>query len=144
MRTEPSGPTGGSQTYLTSAYTAAGATKVVSGGAGTERPSTCPAYLSTSNWNVSVKGGMPFRFSQDVRFDIRQGGFALVNNDQLPSGELVVHDLRGKVVFRSVWNRATDSWSRLEASNLAHPVYFYSYRAYNGEKFNGRIPLSAI
>src|SRR5690606_23979795 len=92
MRTEPTGPTGGSQTYLTASYTAAGTSKVVSGGAGTTRPSTCPAYLGTSNWTVSVKGGMPFRFSQDVRFDVRAGGFAMATNPPLPSGELMVHD----------------------------------------------------
>ena len=62
----------------------------------------------------------------------------------MPSGELVVHDLRGKQVFRSVWNRATRSWSNGQARNLAHPVYFYSFRAYSGEKYNGRVSLSAI
>ncbi len=146
MRTEPSGPTGGSQTYLTASYNAAGTSKVVSGGAGTERPSGCPAYLAPADWTVSIKGGnaVPFRFSQDVRFDVRQGGFVLASNARLPSGELVVHDLRGKVVFRSTWNREMSSWSNLEARDLAHPVYFYTYRAYSGERFNGRIPLSAI
>jgi hypothetical protein len=142
LRTEPTGPTGGSQTYLTAAYTSAGTSKVVSV-TGSARPGTCPAYLAEAMY-TPVMGATPFRFSQDVRFDIRQGGFALVNNDQLPSGELVVHDLRGKQVFRSVWNRATRTWSIGEARNLAHPVYFYSFRAYSGEKYNGRVALSAI
>ncbi len=145
LRTEPTGPTGGSMSYLTAAFNAAGTSKVVSA-AGNARPGSCPDYLPASNWTVSIKGGekTPFRFSQDVRFDLRQGGFHLATNPELPSGELIVHDLRGKVVFRSTWNRESARWSNLEARDLAHPVYFYTYRAYSGEKFNGRIPLSAI
>jgi hypothetical protein len=133
-----------SDTYITAAYTSAGSSKVTTA-SGSARPGTCPAYQSTATWTVGVvKGGIPFRFSQDVRFDVRAGGFNLLNNAQLPSGELVVHDLRGKTVFRSVWNRATNSWSKAEVRNLVHPVYFYNYRAYSGEKFNGRISLSSI
>jgi putative membrane-bound dehydrogenase-like protein len=133
-----------SDSYITAAYTGAGTGKVVSGGAGTERPGTCPAYLAEAAYTPIMKGGTPFRFSPDVRFNIRQGGFAMASNPALASGELMVHDIRGKLVFRSVWNRQTGSWSNNEAKGLAHPVYFYTFRSYAGEKFNGRIPLSSI
>jgi|GEM_PF-1090761 len=144
LRTEPAGPTGsGALNYLTSAYTAAGATKVVSA-TGTARPTTCPAYLDTASYIVSLtKNNMPpQRFSSDVRFEARARGFNLVSNAQLPAGELVVHDLRGNVVFRSVWNSATQTWSQSQARNLSHPVYFYNFKANNGMGFSGRIPLS--
>lgn len=132
-----------SDSYITAAYNGAGSSKVVSASGGA-RPGTCPAYLALANYTPIVAGGTPFRFSQDVRFDIRQGGFVLAVNPQLASGELVVSDIRGKQVFRSVWNHETRSWSNVEAHGLAHPVYFYSFRAYSGEKYNGRIPLSSI
>src|SRR5690606_15192128 len=148
MRVEPNPPTGTTpMSYLTASFNAAGTSKVVSGGAGTERPSSCPAYLAPANWTVSVKGNggrTPFRFSQDVRFQVRQGGVALANNAQSHTGALAAHNPRGKVVFRSTWHRETANWSNLEARNLAHPVYFYSFRTYGGEKYSGRIPLSAI
>jgi hypothetical protein len=131
-----------SDSYITAAYTGSGSSKVTSA-TGSARPGTCPAYLAT-NVTPIAKGDVPFRFSQDVRFDIRQGGFALTVNPQLASGELLVHDIRGKQVFHSVWNHETRSWSNVEARGLAHPVYFYTFRAYSGEKYNGRIPLAAL
>lgn len=133
-----------SDNYITSAYNAAGAAKVTSA-SGNARPASCPAYLGTSTFVVGLKSGeTPLRFRPDVRFNVRAGGFELLANQQLPSGELVVHDLRGKAVFRSVWNHATGSWSRPSVNGLAHPLYFYNFRAYNGERFNGRIPLAAL
>src|SRR5690606_9266041 len=136
LRTEPTGPTGGSMSYLSAAFTAAGATKVTSGGAGTERPGSCPAYKDTATYyavNINGDRGMPLRFQSDLRFEARAGGFDLLQNAQLGSGELLVHDLRGKVVFRSVWNKATLSWSKPQARDLAHPVYFYSFKGNNGQ-----------
>lgn len=131
-----------SDSYLTAAYNAAGASKV-STVSGSARPASCPAYLDTTSYSVGVKrGGTPLRFSQDVRYSVRAGGFDLVSNAQLPTGELVVHDLRGAVVFRSLWNNATHTWSQSQARNLVHPVYFYSFRGNNGVNFSGRISLS--
>jgi putative membrane-bound dehydrogenase-like protein len=133
-----------SDTYLTAAYTAAGASKVGTA-TGSARPGTCPAYLDTTSYQVNIARGegAPLRFRPDVRFNATAGGFDLVVNAQLPTGELVVHDLRGSIVFRSVWNNTTQSWSQARARNLAHPVYFYSFRATNGDNFSGRIPLTA-
>jgi len=143
LRIEPTGPTGSAMSYLATAYTAAGATKVVSV-TGSARPSTCPAYLAPVSVFKVPGNGAPLRFSPDVRFAVRAGGFDLVNNAQLPSGELVVHDLRGVAVFRSTWNNSTQTWSQGEARNLAHPIYLYSFRANNGVSFSGRIPLSTF
>lgn len=144
LRVEPVGPTGsGALNYISSAYTAAGATKVTSV-SGSTRPTTCPAYLGNVTYvvNLSKNNNAPLRFSADVRFQARARGFDLAINSQLPAGELVVHDLRGTVVFRSVWNNATQTWSQSQARNLNQPMYFYNFKANNGMGFSGRIPLS--
>jgi hypothetical protein len=146
LRVEPVQPSGAGtgMTYLSSAFTAAGTGKVVSV-TGSARPTSCPAYLATSNYVVNVnRHDTPLRFSPDVRFAARAGGFDLMANSQLPTGELVVHDLRGVVTFRSTWNNSTQTWSQSQARNLAHPVYFYNFRANNGVSFSGRIPLSTF
>jgi hypothetical protein len=132
-----------SDSYITAAYNAAGTSKVGTA-SGSARPSACPAYLDTATYVVNLKATPPLRFRPDVRFEVRTGGFDLVSNAQLPSGELAVHDLRGKVVFRSVWNQKALNWSEVQARNLVHPMYFYTYRAYNGKSYSGRIPLSSI
>ena len=129
-------------TFLSGAFTAAGSTKVTSV-TGSARPTTCPAYLAV----VGVKGNpggdkMPYKF-QNVHYAARVGGFDLKSNSELTSGEMVVYDLRGQVAFRSVWNQATASWSKSQARNLAQPVYFYTFRGYEGQSFNGRITLSS-
>jgi hypothetical protein len=132
-------------TYATGAFTSArtGTVRIDSVTGAIERPSTCPAYLTSVNVYQAADRA-PLRFSPDVRFSVRAGGFDLVENAQLASGELVVHDLRGVVVFRSTWNNSTQTWSQAQARNLAHPVYLYSFRANNGTSFSGRIPLSTF
>src|SRR5690606_19950554 len=95
LRTEPNG-----MTYLSTAYADAGAAKVASV-SGAERPASCPAYADTSTYTTAVKTQV--RYQQRVRlgFDVRPQGFSLQAAADLPSGELVVSDLRGRVVFRS-------------------------------------------
>lgn len=142
LRTEPTGPTGGAQAYLTAAYTAAGATKVTST-TGTERPATCPTYLAVVNVKDNVGANRLYQFRQNVRYELRAGGFDLISNAEIPSGALVVYDLRGQVAFRSVWNNKSMSWSTTQARNLSQPVYFYTYRENGGSSFNGRITLGS-
>jgi putative membrane-bound dehydrogenase-like protein len=129
-------------TYLGAAYTAAGAAKVTSV-TGAARPGTCPAYLNV----VSVQGNpgaqMPYRFNSQVRYETRAGGFDLMKNAELTSGKLLVHDLRGKVVFRSVWDKATLTWSKSQARSLTQPVYFFTFRGNDGKNLNGRVTLTA-
>jgi putative membrane-bound dehydrogenase-like protein len=131
-------------TYSTAAVTAAGATKVTSV-AGTTRPGTCPAYSTPV---VVTPGPVGVEASRnigrnDLRFDARDGGFVLRNNLQLGSGQLVVSDLRGKVVFRSTYNASKATWSTQAATNLSLPVYFYTFREIGGASFNGRIALNS-
>ncbi len=134
-------------TYATGAFNSAntGSARVDSVTGAVSRPGTCPAYLDTASFTVSVsRNASTLRFNPDVRFSARAGGFDLVVNPLLPSGELVVHDLRGVAVFRSNWNGNTQSWSKNQARNLAQPVYFYSFRAQNGARYSGRIALSTF
>lgn len=137
LRTEPS-----SMTYLSGAFTAAGATKVTSA-TGSARPATCPTYLDTASYGTSIAASAA-RQQQRVRlgFDLRAQGFGLKAAQDLPSGELVVSDLRGRTVFRSTYNKSKGLWSNASASNMPHPFYFYSFKGVDGTRFNGRISLA--
>jgi putative membrane-bound dehydrogenase-like protein len=130
----------GATNYANVAFNAAGASKVTEI-AGTERPGTCPAYQAPVA--IASPNARSFAARKDIRFQVRDGGFALDNNLQLGSGELKVSDLRGKVVFRSTYNASTASWSNPVAKNLNMPVYFYTFREIGGASFTGRIALSA-
>jgi hypothetical protein len=66
-----------------------------------------------------------------------------MKNAELTSGKLLVHDLRGKVVFRSVWDKATLTWSKSQARSLTQPVYFFTFRGNDGKNLNGRVTLTA-
>src|SRR5690606_37582907 len=126
---------------LSGAYTAAGSSKVASV-SGSARPASCPEYHDTASYTTALK--TPVRQQQRVRlgFDVRHQGFALKAATDLPSGELTVSDLRGRVVFRSTYNKAIGSWSNAAASNMPHPFYFYSFKGVDGTMFNGRIALA--
>jgi hypothetical protein len=132
-------------TYATGAFNSAnsGTVHIDSTSAAIGRPGTCPAYLNVVGINQTPGTNAPLKFSQDVRFKARLGGFDLIANADLPSGDLVVFDLRGQVAFRSVWNQATQTWSRSQARNLGNPVYFYSFRGNAGQTFKGRMALSS-
>lgn len=136
LRTEPS-----SMNYLSTAFSDAGSSKVVSV-SGSARPTTCPAYKDTASYGTSI--ATPARQQQRVRlgFDVRAQGFGLKAAQDLPSGELVVSDLRGRTVFRSTYNKSKGQWSNASASNMPHPFYFYSFKGADGTKFNGRISLA--
>lgn len=136
LRAEPD-----NMNYLSGAYTAAGSSKVASV-SGSARPASCPEYHDTTSYTTALK--TPVRQQQRVRlgFDVRHQGFALKAATDLPSGELTVSDLRGRVVFRSTYNKAIGSWSNAAASNMPHPFYFYSFKGVDGTMFNGRIALA--
>jgi hypothetical protein len=59
---------------------------------------------------------------------------------QLPSGELVVYDLRGQVAFRSSFKDG--QWSEASVRDLKMPVYFYTYRSIDGRTLKGQIPMT--
>jgi putative membrane-bound dehydrogenase-like protein len=135
-----------SDTHISAAYSAAGTSKVTTA-TGSARPGTCPAYLGASGPNdgypatVSVQGAYALRANKEVRFNLGNNGFDLVGANSLPSGELVVADLRGHIVFRSTWNAATRTWSQASAKGMTQPFYFYSFRGTKGDKFSGRIHM---
>jgi putative membrane-bound dehydrogenase-like protein len=134
--------------HSTGAFTAAGSSKVTEI-AGTARPNDCPAIKAASGpviHPVALQGSQGNRglsARNDLRFDMRDGGFVLSANAQLKSGELTVSDLRGKVVFRSTYNKATGTWSNASAKDLKQPVYFYSFNENGGATLKGRITLSS-
>jgi hypothetical protein len=131
-------------TYSTGAFNSAnvGTVHIDSTSTAIGRPSSCPAYFAPVGINQAPGSNVPYRFSQDVRFKARTNGFDLIANADLPSGDLVVFDLRGQVAFRSSWNKTTQTWSSAQARNLGHPVYFYSFRGNAGESFKGRMALN--
>jgi hypothetical protein len=141
-----------SDTHITSAYTAAGTSKVTSA-TGSARPGTCPAYLDTSAALAGFPSGVSnlnpgadyaLRAHKDIRFNLFGRGFELdaTAAANLPSGELVVTDLRGRTVFRSTWNQANGSWSQAAARNMTQPFYFYAFRGTDGTSFSGRIQMA--
>jgi putative membrane-bound dehydrogenase-like protein len=141
-----------SDTHITAAYTAAGTSKVTSVTVtGTTRPTTCPAYAATSADSagypgvvVSIAHNRSVQQRHNLNFTVLSNGFELgTPHAQLGSGELAVQDLRGRVVFRSTYNASTGLWSQKTAKDLAHPVYFYSFRGVNGDTFNGRVSLTS-
>ncbi|HAP00189.1 MAG TPA: hypothetical protein DCQ83_09120 [Fibrobacteres bacterium] len=134
-------------TYSTGAFTSAGASKVVEI-TGTTRPTSCASYTALSAPDaakpnvpsVGVRSTGSLEARNHLRFSLTHNGFELqTQHGQLPSGELVVYDLRGSVAFRSTYNSATGTWSQKTASGLNMSVYFYSFRGVNGDKFDGRI-----
>jgi hypothetical protein len=92
---------------------------------------------------VSVKASRDFArgiAARDLGYSRLDDGFQL-RPGQYGSGELTVHDLRGRLVFRSVYNQGTKTWSAPAAHDLKLPVYMYSFRDYSGGSFNGLIRL---
>jgi uncharacterized protein len=127
--------------------TATGAPKpavaaVTSAGIATAATRPCtPKYESPSKVAVPSKGIQP---RDDLRFHATPNGFNLMARRQLESGELLVHDLRGQVAFRSVYDHATAQWSAPSARGLKNPMYFYTYRKNNGEVFKGKITVTGM
>ncbi len=129
-------PTGGASntnnlstagTFISTAYTNAGATKVTTG--------TCTVVPIRPLKQVG-----PFN-SGNLRFHLVPGGFELAS-DGLESGYLVVYDMRGHETFRSTFNKKTSTWSDPVASGLSHPMYLYVFHPYNGDAFRGRLTMS--
>jgi hypothetical protein len=74
-----------------------------------------------------------------LRYSLNGNGIELGVNLQLPSGELVVYDLRGQVAFRSSFENG--QWSQTSVQGLKMPMYFYTYRTHGGAAFRGQIPM---
>jgi putative membrane-bound dehydrogenase-like protein len=135
-------------THIGSAYTAAGTTKVGTA-TGSARPTTCPAYMDTTAYTAGYPGTVGIhqgftigtQASRTILFKVRANSFTPTATSTLVSGNLVVSDLRGHVVFRSTYNKSTGAWSQSSASNMVHPFYFYTFKGVNGATYNGRIAM---
>ncbi len=131
----------GATNYANAAFIAAGASKVTEV-AGTARPGTCPSYTQA----VSIRSGESDTRSyarHDLRFRFFRNGFELKPFGGLSSGEMLVYDIRGNIVFRSVYNAKKAEWSAPVAKGLNIPVYFYTFHGINGDTFKGRITLAS-
>ncbi len=127
-------------TYSSAAFDAAGTTKLAAATPANTRPSTCPAIGGST---VSLSDAKRSQPRHDLRFSVIHNGFVLQPYGQLPSGEMVVYDVRGEVAFRSVYNSGKAEWSDPVAKGLNLPVYFYFFQGANGEQFHGRITLAS-
>jgi putative membrane-bound dehydrogenase-like protein len=89
---------------------------------------------------VSVASGRAGDLPNHLRYSLNGNGIELGVNLQLPSGELVVYDLRGQVAFRSTFKDG--KWSQSSVQDLKLPVYFYTYRSVDGGTIKGQIPMT--
>ena len=103
------------------------------------RPCT-PTTGSLPARTVSLAPGRAGELSNHLRYSLIGNGIELNVNLQLPSGELVVYDVRGQVAFRSSFSNG--HWSQTSVQGLNMPVYFYSYRTQGGATFRGQIPMT--
>jgi putative membrane-bound dehydrogenase-like protein len=88
---------------------------------------------------VSIGSARAGELQNHLRYSLSGNGIELGVNLQLPSGELVVYDLRGQVAFRSTFDNG--QWSQSSVQGLKMPVYFYTYRTHAGAAFRGQIPM---
>jgi len=119
---------------VTSARTAAGIST-----SGT-RPCTPTTGALPARVTVSIAAGRAGDLPNQLRYNLIGTGLELNVNLQLPSGELVVYDLRGQVAFRSTFENG--HWSQTSVQNLKMPVYFYTYHSKDGGTLKGQIPMT--
>jgi uncharacterized protein len=89
---------------------------------------------------VSIANGRAGDLPNHLRYSVNGNGIELDVNLQLPSGELVVYDIRGQVAFRSAFRNG--QWSQASVRDLKLPVYFYTYRSVDGGVLKGQIPMT--
>ena len=89
---------------------------------------------------VSIATSRAGDLPNQLRYSLNGNGIELGVNMQLPSGELVVYDLRGQVAFRSTFKDG--KWSQASVKDLKLPVYFYTYRSKAGGTLKGQIPMA--
>ncbi len=131
--------------HAAAAFTTANDLGLVVNEEGDARPAACPD-LGTPGIPppTAVRSARAFPQRHDLGFLPRAGGFAMAHSAQLGSGELVVHDARGAVVFTSTYDASTGRWSRPEARNLGPGVRIYIYRESGGAVFRGRVTTGAV
>ncbi|MBW8889467.1 MAG: hypothetical protein JF616_17055 [Fibrobacteres bacterium] len=87
---------------------------------------------------VSKKAEVPL---QGLRFQLQAGGFTLLPHGELPSGELSVYDIQGRLSFSSRYDAARAAWSVASAHGLNLPIYGYVFRGTDGSVRRGNIAL---
>ncbi len=118
---------------------AAATSAVQSAGLATSASMPCTPTYATAVQQPATMSSQP---RNDVHFDVTADGFALKPYGQLPSGELVVYNIRGEVVFRSEYDESRFQWSQASAKGLHNPLYFYVYRPFSGIGIqSGSIPI---
>ena len=78
-----------------------------------------------------------------LRFAAGRTGFRLLPHGGLPSGELRVCDLRGRIAFRSTYHAGVGAgmgrWSVPEARGLGQAAYIYAFAGADGSLLRGRL-----
>jgi len=147
MPAAPSGPvpvyspyttTAGTDTYANQAFAKAGATKVTTV---TTAPTGCPSLQAAT---PIFRGYSGYHVLTSDAFQYRVVGrtLELQSDRQLGSGDLTVYDLRGKIVFRSVYSASKGQWSQATIRSLNMSAYFYAFHGTSGIQFNGRIIMT--
>lgn len=77
----------------------------------------------------------------NLRFQNLAGGFRLLPHGDLPSGELAVFDIHGRLAFFSRYDAARSAWTVAEAHGLSQPVYGYAFRGADGSSRRGSLAL---
>jgi hypothetical protein len=78
---------------------------------------------------------------QGLHFQLEVGGFRLMPHGELPSGELSVYDIQGRVAFTSRYDASRSAWSVDAAHGLHQPVYGYAFRGADGSVRRGNLAL---
>lgn len=76
-----------------------------------------------------------------LRFQIQARGFRLLPHGELPSGELTVYDIRGRLAFSTRYDASRSAWNVPEARGLSQPLYAYLFRGADGSLRRGNIGL---
>jgi hypothetical protein len=118
--------------HVTAARTAASIT--------TSDTRACTPTTGLPARTVSMAASRAGDLPNQLRYSLNGNGIELGVNMQLPSGELVVYDLRGQVAFQSTFKDG--KWSRASVQDLKLPVYFYTYRSKAGGTLKGQIPMA--
>jgi putative membrane-bound dehydrogenase-like protein len=102
-------------------------------------PKPCsPAYDDPTPSALGRTGAAPL---PGLRFQVQAGGFRLLPHGDLPSGDLSVYDIRGRLAFFAGYDAKRSAWSVAEAVGLRQPVYGYAFRGADGSVRRGNIAL---
>jgi hypothetical protein len=79
----------------------------------------------------------------DLRFTVLPDGFRLLPHGRLPSGELTVSGLDGRLLFQSSYRSREGRWTTPQARGLRQSICIYRFRGEDGSLIQGRLSLAA-